>query len=121
MYIFRYLWLALFFYSVSTHSINDNSLVVLENDRDILLTYNTAVALYGQEYAQTLQNQGLLVYPDDPQYAYIDSVFASRIRLWSDQGRVIPYTISNSDLDNVVRDALDKISQKNSFDFSTSK
>ena len=111
MTIFRYLCLVLSFFSVSSHSINDNSLVVLENDRDLLLTYNTAVALYGQEYAQTLQNQGLLVYPDDPQYAYIDSVSASRIRLWSDQGRVIPYTISNSGLATVVQDALDKISQ----------
>ena len=104
--------LSIYLLFVKAHSEYDTSYVALGNDRDILLTYNTAVALYGQDYTELLRNQGLINYPDDPQFAYVDDVGESRIRLWSDQGRQIPYTVSDPALTEVVRDAINRISSE---------
>lgn len=91
------------FFQGNSQLTNDNNLLENINDNEsILLTYQTAIALYGIDYANNLQLKKLLIQPDDPVLAYVTDVSSANIRLWSSQSDTIPYQVQDSNVANIV-------------------
>ena len=101
-----------------SHKIINNHNDIIEVDDPTLLTYETAVALYGIDTANNLKNTNKLVIPDDPDKAYSITATQSRIKLWSQQGDVIPYVVESNNLNDILRQTLSELSQVTNLKFT---